>query len=79
VLLEDRGSPHKAEESLILAAELNIEVRLLPRATPELNAMDHLWRWVKGRGWANQPTTSIDDSADNAYCPDPPISKKASL
>ena len=28
--------------------------------------MDHLWRWVKGRGLANQPTVSIDDSADQA-------------
>ena len=66
VLFEDRGSPHKAEESLALALDLNIEVRLLPRAVPELNAMDHLWRWVKGRGISNQPTVSIDDSADKA-------------
>ena len=28
--------------------------------------MDHLWRWVKGRGLANQPTASIDESADRA-------------
>ena len=66
VLFEDRGSPHTAEGSLRLAADLNMEIRLLPRATPELNAMDHLWRWVKGRGLANQPTASIDESADRA-------------
>ena len=66
VLFEDRGSPHTAEGSLRLAADLNMEIRFLPRATPELNAMDHLWRWVKGRGLANHPTTSIDESADRA-------------
>ncbi len=44
---EDRGTPHTAEESLEVAIELGIEVRLLPRATPELNAMDHLWRHIK--------------------------------
>jgi hypothetical protein len=41
-------------------------VRFLPIATPELNAMDHLWRHVKGRGLANRPTQSIDASADSA-------------
>lgn len=66
VLFEDRGSPHTAEESRELAKELNIEIRLLPRATPELNAMDHLWRFVKGRALANRPTISIDKSADAA-------------
>jgi hypothetical protein len=66
VLLEDRGTPHKAEESLILASVLDIEVRLLPRATPELNAMDQLWRHVKGRALANRRTIAIDESADKA-------------
>jgi transposase len=66
VLFEDRGTPHTAEESRELAIELGIEVRLLPRATPELNAMDHLWRHVKGRALANRSTISIDRSADDA-------------
>jgi hypothetical protein len=66
VLFEDRGTPHKAEDSLELAAELGIEIRLLPRATPELNAMDHLWRFVKGRALADRPTVSSDESADTA-------------
>ena len=34
------------------AADLKIEVRLLPKATPELNAMDHLWRHTKREAWA---------------------------
>ena len=38
VLFEDRGAPHTAEESRALAAALHIEIRLLPVATPELNA-----------------------------------------
>jgi hypothetical protein len=66
ILFEDRGTPHTAEESIELAKQLDIEIRLLPRATPELNAMDHLWRSVKGRGVANRSTISIDDSADKA-------------
>ena len=63
ILFEDRGTPHTAEESLELALTLGMQVRLLPRATPELNAMDHLFRFVKGRAVANRPTRSIDDSA----------------
>ena len=66
VLFEERGSPHIATESLRGARELHIELRFLPKATPELNAMAHLWRYVKGRGLANRATRSIDDSADSA-------------
>jgi transposase len=66
IVFEDRGTPHTAEGSMELAADLGIEVRLLPRATPELNAMDHLWRHMKRQALANQRTHSIDESADNA-------------
>jgi len=66
VLFEDRGTPHTAAENREVAQSLGIVVRWLPRATPELNAMDHLWRQVKGRALANRPTRSIDDSADAA-------------
>jgi transposase len=66
VLFEDRGTPHKAAASLEQASKLKIEIRFLPRATPELNAMDHLWRQVKKRGLGNRPTQSIDQSADQA-------------
>lgn len=66
VLFEDRGTPHTAEASLELAIELGLEIRLLPRATPELNAMDHLWRHVKGRALADRATRSIDQSVDAA-------------
>lgn len=65
VLFQDRGSPHTAEESLVLAEELRIEVRWLPKATPELNAMDQLWRRTKGQMVASRATEAIDTSADN--------------
>jgi len=66
ILFEDRGTPHVAEESLELAKALGIQVRLLPRACPELNAMDYLFRFVKSRGVSNQRTRSIDESAMSA-------------
>jgi transposase len=49
-----------------VAKELHMELRFLPKATPELNAMDHLWRHVKGCGLANRPIQSIDEAADSA-------------
>jgi len=64
VLFEDRGSPHTAADSQDLAAEWGMALRFLPRATPELNAMDQLWRRAKGEALANRPTDSIDTSAD---------------
>jgi transposase len=63
VLFEDRGSPHRAEDTLEVAAALKIERRFLPRATPELNAMDHLWRHVKRLALADRPTRTIEESA----------------
>lgn len=78
ILFEDRGTPHTAEDSLEYAAELAIEVRLLPRATPKLNAMDHLWRFVKARALADRQTRSIDESADAAcrYLSDMPLKER---
>ena len=66
VLFEDRGSPHTADDSVELARDLAIELRFLPTATPELNAMDQLWRRVKGRTVASRATQSIDASAEEA-------------
>jgi hypothetical protein len=66
VLFEDKASQHKAPGSLQRAEQLGIEVRLLPRATPELNAMDHLWRHTKRQTQANRPPQPIEDSALDA-------------
>jgi transposase len=63
VLFEDRGSPHTADNSQAYAASVGIQIRFLPRATPELNAMDQLWRRTKEPVLANCPTVSVDASA----------------
>jgi transposase len=63
VLIEDRGKPHTAQDSTDLATSLGIGLRFLPRATPELNAMDHLWRHTKSEVLANCSTVSIQTSA----------------
>jgi transposase len=66
VLFEDRGSSHTAAASRRLAKALHMALRFLPTATPELNAMDHLWRQVKGRVPVHRPIASIDAAADQA-------------
>lgn len=66
ILFEDHGTPHTSDDSLELAVSLGIQVRLLPVACPKLNAMDHLFRFVKKEAVANRPTTSIDVSAQAA-------------
>ena len=66
VLFEDRGSPHTAATSRRCAKALDIEGRFLPRAPPELNAMDHLWRYGKGCLLANRATQTMDASAEAA-------------
>jgi transposase len=66
ILFEDRGSPHTAAKSCELARALGIKTRFLPKATPELNAMDDLWKHVKKDALSNRKTQSIDKSADDA-------------
>jgi hypothetical protein len=66
VLFEDRAGQHTSPESLEWAEELGIEIRLLPRATPELNAMDHLWRHTKREALGDRETETIESSALDA-------------
>ena len=66
VLFEDRASQHKCPDSLAWAESLGIEARLLPKATPELNAMDHLWRHTKRETVGSRATLSIERSAQAA-------------
>ena len=63
VLFEDRASQHKSPDSRAWAEQLGIEVRLLPKATPELNAMDHLWRHTKRETVGSRATLSVEASA----------------
>jgi hypothetical protein len=62
VVFEDRASQHKAARAWAQEC-LKIETRLLPRATPELNAMDHLWRHAKRETLGDRATLSIEASA----------------
>jgi transposase len=62
VLFEDRARQHTAPASEDLAYDLNIEVRYLPKATPELNAMDQLWKQMKRETLANRATESMEES-----------------
>ncbi|HMB04684.1 MAG TPA: transposase [Isosphaeraceae bacterium] len=63
VLFEDRASQHTAPDSLDWAETLGIEVRLLPRATPEWNAMDHLWRHTKRETVGSRAPLTVEESA----------------
>lgn len=53
-------------QNLCYSLAWDIDVRFLPRATPELHAMDHLWRHGKGRIVAHRATQTMDASADAA-------------
>ncbi|WP_439628617.1 transposase [Gemmata sp.] len=61
------GQPHTARKSRALAWELGIELRFLPTACPELNPVEGLWRHVKGRVMANEPTPDLSDSLGRVY------------
>jgi hypothetical protein len=45
---------------------LGLKVRLLPRATPELNAMDHLWRHAKRERVGSRATETVARSVLDA-------------
>ena len=61
VLFLDRGSPHTARASRELAESVGIELRWLPTACPELNPVEGVWRWLKGRILCNfQPKRFSD-------------------
>jgi transposase len=66
VLFEDRASQHKSPESREYAEQLGIEVRLLPKAAPGLNAMDHRWRHTKRETVGSRATETVDRSALDA-------------
>jgi len=62
VVFEDRATQQKAARAWAREC-LKIETRFLPRATPELNAMDHLWRHAKRATLGDRATQSIAVSA----------------
>jgi transposase len=66
VLFEDRAGQHTSPDTLEWADRLGIEIRFLPRATPELNAMDHLWRHTKREALGSRATQTVAQSAQTA-------------
>jgi hypothetical protein len=63
-LLVDEDSSHTAEDSQDTAEELGIELLWLPKRSPHLNPMDHLWRHGKGVMAANHQYDSMDTQVD---------------
>jgi transposase len=63
IVFEDRAGQHTAGGSIWRANACGFEIRWLPRATPELNAMDTLWKHVKHDALGDRPTESIERSA----------------
>ena len=47
-MLIDEAPCHKAKRSLMLAAQLDIRFIFLPKQCAELNAMDQLWKEMRG-------------------------------
>ena len=62
----DRHGSHDSAATRRLASKLRIELLFLPRQSPELNPMDHLWRGAKAAVSANRQYDDIDEQADEA-------------
>jgi hypothetical protein len=63
VMLLDGDSSHTAGASQKLADRHRIELIGLPKRSPHLNPMDHLWRYSKGGVLANRQHASIEELA----------------
>jgi transposase len=59
-LLLDEDPCHTAKMSQLLASKLNIRLLWLPHRSPELNPMEHLWRFAKQQISANFQYRSIE-------------------
>jgi hypothetical protein len=59
-LLADRASGHTDRQTQAIAADLDIRFLWLPKQTPELNAMDQLWRELKRVVAANRQYPTVD-------------------
>lgn len=66
VLFLDRHPAQRAQRSRQMAKQLNIQLRWLPTACPELNGVDHLWRHVVQDVLANEPTPCLDEAVRRA-------------
>lgn len=64
MLLLDGDSSHTAQASQKLAQRHRIELVWLPKRSPHLNPMDHLWRYSKGGVLANRQHASIEQRVE---------------
>ncbi len=60
-LLLDEDSSHTAAASQELASHLGITLLWLPKRSPHLNPMDHLWRYGKAIISTNRQYATIDE------------------
>lgn len=65
-MLSDGAKCHIAAKSRALAAALDIHFVWLPKQCSELNAMDQLWKELKGMISANHQFSGIDEHAASA-------------
>lgn len=65
-LLADRATGHTDRQTQALAGHLDIRFVWLPKQAPELNAMDQLWRELKGVIAANRQAPTIAALAASA-------------
>ena len=65
-MLLDEAPCHIAAQSQRLAAVLDIHLVWLPKQCSELNAMDQLWKELKGKVSANYQFSSIEEHAKYA-------------
>lgn len=63
-LLLDEDSRHTAPDSQLLAEELDMELLWLPKRTPKLNPLDHLWGHAKSKVSANIQRQTIEEHVD---------------
>jgi transposase len=62
-LILDEAGCHKAQATSRLAAKLHIDRLYLPKQSPELNPVDHLWRPAKNNIAANRQYKNVDQEA----------------
>jgi transposase len=63
-LLLDEDSSHTDEETQDMAEDLSIKFIWLPKRSPKLNPMDHLWGQAKDVVSANKQYTTIDEQVE---------------
>lgn len=65
-MMLDEAPCHIAKKSEALAAQLDLHFIWLPKQCSELNAMDQLWKELKGNVSANYQYASIEEHAGTA-------------